>query len=139
MIRYLARPIQPDLAHLEVPATPDGIFVLSQDGKAAKAAGGRPAFNVKHSVNAKLKDLNRSLLKELDLTPEPSTAELSKTKIPAGKRFGQLVEVTRPQRLEVHARSPLGRFNRRQIAVFRLALYPCRSYPGSVLMRKDVA
>jgi hypothetical protein len=107
MICYLARPIQPDLAYLEMPATPDGLCVLSQDGKAAIAARGRPTFDVNHTVHAKQKDLNRSLLKELELTPEWSTAELPETKIPLRERLSQLVEVRGTQRLEEHEPSPV--------------------------------
>jgi hypothetical protein len=53
MIRYMARLIHPDLTRLQVPATPDGVFVRGKDGKAAKAAGGRPTLNVSQTVDAK--------------------------------------------------------------------------------------
>jgi RNA polymerase sigma-70 factor (ECF subfamily) len=58
--------------------------------------------------------------------PEQSSAllaELPKTMIPAGKRFGRLVEVTGSQRLQGHEPSPVARFNGRSVAVFRLVLH----------------
>jgi hypothetical protein len=113
MIRYLARLKQPDLAGLQVPATPDGFCVRRQDGKAAKAAGGRPTLNVNRTVDAKLKDLNASLLEEMELTSEWSTAELAATKIPLWERLGQFVEVTGAQRLQEHEPSPVATFHRR--------------------------
>jgi hypothetical protein len=113
MIRYLARLTQPDLACLQVPATPDGFCVLGQDGKAAEAAGGRPTLNVNPTVDAKPKDLNPSPLEELELTPERSAADLPETKIPLRERLGQLVEVTGSQRLQEHEPSPVVTFYRR--------------------------
>ena len=55
-----------------------------------------------HPVDGKLKDLNPSLLEELELTLEGSAAELPETKIPLWERLGQLVEVTGAQRLPEH-------------------------------------
>jgi hypothetical protein len=52
-------------------------------------------------------------LEELKVTPERSAAELPETKIPAGKRCGQFVEVTGAQRLHEHEPSPGGTFPRR--------------------------
>jgi hypothetical protein len=127
LIRYLARLIQPDLARLQVPAMPDGVCVRGQDGKAAKAAGGRPTLDVNHPVDGKLKDLNPPELEELELTSEGSAAELPETKIPLGKRLGQLVEVTGAQRLQEHEPSPVATFHRRSIAVFRLDRTPSRA------------
>jgi hypothetical protein len=101
------------MASFQVPATPDGVFVLRQDRKAAKAAGGRPTFNVNHAVDAKLKDLNPSQLEELDLAPEWSAAELPETKIPLRERLSEFVEVTGSQRLEEHEPSPVITFHRR--------------------------
>jgi hypothetical protein len=118
MIRYLARLIHPDLADLQVPATPDGLCVVSKDGKAAKAAGGRPTLDVNPTVDAKQKDLNLSQLEELELTPEWSAAELPKTKIPLGEPLGQLVEVTSPQRPQEHEQSPVATYNRRKVCSF---------------------
>jgi hypothetical protein len=47
MIRFLARVEHADLARLQAPATPDGVFVRGQDGKAAKAAGrGQPSMRI---------------------------------------------------------------------------------------------
>jgi hypothetical protein len=75
---------------------------------------------VNHTVHAKLKDLNPSLLKEMEVTLERPAAELPKTKIPAGKRFGKFVEVIGAQRLQEHEPSPVVTFHRRSVAVFRL-------------------
>jgi hypothetical protein len=60
MIRILAWVEHPDLARLQAPAMPNGVFVRGQDGKAAKAAGGRPAFGVNHPVDSCPEDLNPS-------------------------------------------------------------------------------
>jgi hypothetical protein len=49
---------------------------------------------VHHAVDSNPEDLNPSLVKELELTPEWSAAELSETKIPLWERLSQLVEVT---------------------------------------------
>jgi hypothetical protein len=113
MIRYLARLTQPDLARLQVPATPDGLCVLGQDGKAAETAGGRPTLNVNPTVDAEQKNLNPSQLEELELTPERSAADLPETKIPPWERISQLVEVTGSQRLQEHKPSPVVTFHRR--------------------------
>ena len=46
---------------------------------------------------------------KLELTPKRSVAELPKTKVPAGKRCGQFVEVPGAQRLQEHEPSPAAR------------------------------
>jgi hypothetical protein len=74
------------------------------------------------------KDLNPSQLEELEVTPERPAAELPETKVPPVERLGQLVEVTGAQRLHKHGPSPVATLNRRQVAVFRLALYLYRKY-----------
>jgi hypothetical protein len=53
-------------------------------------------------------------------------AFIGETKVPAGKRSGQLVEVTGAQRPQEHESSPVVTFLRRSIAVFRLDGSPCR-------------
>jgi hypothetical protein len=68
---------------------------------------------VKHTVDSSPEDLNPSQLEELELTPERPAAELRETKVPAGKRFGQFVEVTGAQCLQEQELSPVARFNRR--------------------------
>jgi hypothetical protein len=64
-------------------------------------------------VDRKPKDLNPFQLKQLKATPERPAAELPKTKILAGKRFGQFVEVPAAQRLQAHEPSPVAKFHRR--------------------------
>jgi hypothetical protein len=113
MIGYLARLTQADLARFQVSATPDGIFVLRQDRKAAEAAGGRPTLGVNHAIDVNPEDLNPSQLQELELTPERPAAELPETKVPPGKCSGQFVEVSGAQRLQEHEPSPVNTFHRR--------------------------
>jgi hypothetical protein len=113
MIRCLAWVEHSDLAHLQAPATPDGVFVGGQDGKAAEAAGERPTLDVNHAVDGNSEDLNPSQLEELELTPERPTAELPETKVPLGKRSRQFIELTGVQRLQEHEPSPVVTFNRR--------------------------
>jgi hypothetical protein len=60
-----------------------------------------------------MKDLNPSLLEEMEVTPERPATELPETKIPLWVRLSQLVEVTGTQRLEEHEPSPVVMFNRR--------------------------
>jgi hypothetical protein len=60
------------------------------------------------------------LRRKLEATPERPSAELPESKIPAGKRRGQFVEVTGAQRPQEHEPFPAVTFNRRQVAVFRL-------------------
>jgi hypothetical protein len=60
-----------------------------------------------------MEELNPSQLQERALTPESPAAELPETKIPLGERLGQLVEVTRAQRLQEHAPSLVATFHRR--------------------------
>jgi hypothetical protein len=67
---------------------------------------------VHHPVDGRPEDLNPSQLEELEVTPERPAAELPKTKVPAGKRCGQFVEVMGVQRLQEHEPSPVGTFNR---------------------------
>jgi hypothetical protein len=95
-----------------VSATPDGVFVLGQDWKAAEAAGGRPTLGVNHAIDGNPEDLNPSQLEELDLAPERPAAELPETKIPLWERLSQLVEVTSTQRLQEHEPSPVVTFYR---------------------------
>jgi hypothetical protein len=118
MIRYLARLTQADLARLQVPATPDGVFVRGEDGRADKAAGGRPTLGVNHAIDGNPEDLNPSQLEELELTPERPAAELPETKVPPGKCSGQLVEVTGAQGLQEHEPCPVNAFNRREVCSF---------------------
>src|SRR5262249_9823784 len=114
MIGYLARLAQADLARLQVPATPDSVFVRGQDGTTAKAAGGGPTLGVNPPVDGKPEDLNPSPLKEMEVPPERPAAELPETKVPPrGKRSRQLVEVTGAQRLQEHEPSPVNTFHRR--------------------------
>lgn len=121
MIRILAWVEDSDLANLQTPAMPDGLFVRGQDGKAAKAAGGvKPTLDVSHPVDGKLEDLCTFMLEKLELTPKWSSTDLPETKVPPGKHIGQLVEVTGAQRPQLHEPSPVAEINRRQVAVFRL-------------------
>jgi hypothetical protein len=124
MVRLLARVEHPDLARLQAPAAPDGVFVRGQDGKAAKAAGGRPTLDVNHPVDDDPEDLSPSQLEELKAAPERPAAELPETKAPPRERSGQLVEVTGAQRLQQHRPSPVAMCPRRQFAVFRLDCSP---------------
>jgi hypothetical protein len=80
-----------------------------------------PTLNVNHT-----EDLNSSLLKEMELTPEWSAAELLGTKIPLWERLSQLVGVTGTRRLQKHESSPVVTFLRRSTAVFRLDGSPRR-------------
>ena len=66
-----------------------------------------------HPVDGKLEDQCGFLLEKLELTPKWSAAELPETKVPAGKRCGQFVEVTGAQRLQEHEPSPVVTLNRR--------------------------
>jgi hypothetical protein len=118
MIRYLARLTQADLARRQVSATPDSVFIRGQDGKAAKAAGGRPTLGVNHPIDGNPEDLNSSQLEELKLTPERPAAELPEPKVPTGKCFGQFVEVTGAQGLQEHEPRPVNTFNRREVCSF---------------------
>jgi hypothetical protein len=68
---------------------------------------------VNHTVHAKLKDLNPSPLKEMEVTPDWPATELPETKIPLWERLSQLVEVTGTQRLAEHEPSPVVTFHRR--------------------------
>jgi hypothetical protein len=106
MIHSQARAAHPDLARLQAPATPDGVFVRGQDGKAAKSVGGRPTLEVKPPVGGNPKDLNPPQLKDLELTLERPTAQLPATQVPAGQGVGQFVEITGPQWLQEHKLSP---------------------------------
>jgi hypothetical protein len=128
MIHILARDEHPDLAHLQAPATLNGVFVRGLDRGAAKVAGGRPTLDVNAPVDGSPKDLNPSQLEELDLTPERPVAELPDTKVPPLEHFGQLVEVAGAHRLQKHEPSPAATRYRRQVAVFRLALDACGKY-----------
>ena len=71
-------------------------------------------------VDGKPKDPNPLQLKKLKATPERPAAELPETKVPAGQRCGQFVEVISAHRLQEHEPSPVATFNRRSVAVFRL-------------------
>jgi hypothetical protein len=117
MIRILSWVEDSDLAHLQAPATPDGVFVVGQDGKAAKAAGGRPTLDVNPPVDGQLEDLDAFMPEKLELALEWSAAELPETNVPPGKRFGQLVEVTGSQGLQKHELFPVITFTRRKSAV----------------------
>jgi hypothetical protein len=66
-----------------------------------------------HPIDGKPEDLNPSQLKETEVTPEWSSAELPETKVPLGERWSQLVEVTGTRRLEQHEPSPVSTFHRR--------------------------
>ena len=72
------------------------------------------------------------LRRKLEATPERPSAELPESKIPAGKRRGQFVEVTGAQRPQEHEPSPAVTFNRRQVAVFRLDCTHCRDSLGEL-------
>src|SRR5262245_12485607 len=126
MIRIQARAAHPDLARLQAPATPDCVFVRGQDGKAAKAVGGRPSLEVKDPIGGNPEDLYPPQLKDLELTLERPAAELLATQVPAGQGVGQFVEVLGPERVHNHAPSPDARFHHRPVAVFRLDCSPAR-------------
>jgi hypothetical protein len=129
MIRIQARAAHPDLARLQAPATPDGVFVRGKDGTAAKAVGGRPTLEVKRPIGGNSEDLNPPQLKELELTLERPAPDPPATQVPAGQGVGQFVEVLGPERVHNHAPPPGAMFHHRRIAVFRLDCTPVR---GSV-------
>jgi hypothetical protein len=68
---------------------------------------------VNHPVDGKREDSCAFLLRKLELTPKWSAAELPETKVPAGKRCGQFVDVTAAQRLQEQEPSPVATFHHR--------------------------
>jgi hypothetical protein len=136
MIRVLARDEHPDLASLQAPAPPDGVFVSGQDGSAASGAGGRPTLDANHPVDSSPEDLNPLQLEELKATPERPVAKLPETKVPPGKRFGQFVEVTGPERLQKHEPAPVATFNCRKLQ-FSDLIVPIPEIVWKTLRRKE--